>query len=314
MSSSGIQLEVTITCLSIIATAGYIWYRYKPKTMKTKSSDPYGLFHLALNKPPGELESAPKTEWLNMGYWRDTDIFPDACEALALKLLDAARYKAGSKVLDVGHGTGESLILLLTHPSIPRPTHLTGITSIPLHHERSLERVKTISSDVDTVVSLHLGDAVYKPGAKHHPLDPASPLRFDTILALDCAYHFVTRESFLKQSFNRLEPGGRVALADICFANSPPTSFKARFLRRFLFSKLMPRENAISTDEYARCLENLGYEDVFLEDISDGVFPGFVRFLKKRGLGWWVFAWVLNWYYRAGARFVLIGGSRPRIS
>ncbi|KAF9069098.1 S-adenosyl-L-methionine-dependent methyltransferase [Rhodocollybia butyracea] len=257
-------------------------------SLSISPSDPYGLFHLALNKRP---------EWLNMGYWRDTDIFPDACEALALKLLDAARYKAGSKVLDVGHGTGESLILLLTHPSIPRPTHLTGITSIPLHHERSLERVKKISSDVDTMVSLHLGDAVYKPGAKQHPLDPASPLRFDTILALDCAYHFVTRESFLRQSFNRLEPGGRVALADICFANSPPTSFKARFLH-----------------EYARCLENLGYEDVVLEDISDGVFSWFVRFLKKRGLGWWVFAWVLNWYYRAGARFVLIGGSRPRIS
>lgn len=37
----------------------------------THSSDPYGLFHLSLNKLPGENdEEDPKTEWLNMGYWK----------------------------------------------------------------------------------------------------------------------------------------------------------------------------------------------------------------------------------------------------
>lgn len=36
-----------------------------------KRSDPYGLFHLSLNKLPGEDPAAdPKTEWLNMGYWK----------------------------------------------------------------------------------------------------------------------------------------------------------------------------------------------------------------------------------------------------
>jgi hypothetical protein len=35
------------------------------------SMDPYGLFHLSLNKLPEEdLESDPRTEWLNMGYWK----------------------------------------------------------------------------------------------------------------------------------------------------------------------------------------------------------------------------------------------------
>lgn len=36
-----------------------------------KPSDPYGLFHLSLNKLPGESsDTDPRTEWLNMGYWR----------------------------------------------------------------------------------------------------------------------------------------------------------------------------------------------------------------------------------------------------
>ncbi|KAE9411083.1 hypothetical protein BT96DRAFT_1054317 [Gymnopus androsaceus JB14] len=59
--------------------------------------------------------------------------------ALALKLIRTAQCKEQGKVLDVGHGTGESLILLLTHPSIPHPSHLTGITSIPLHHPRAVQ-------------------------------------------------------------------------------------------------------------------------------------------------------------------------------
>ena len=33
--------------------------------------DPYGLFHLSLNKLPFEdPNSPPETEWLNMGYWK----------------------------------------------------------------------------------------------------------------------------------------------------------------------------------------------------------------------------------------------------
>ena len=40
-----------------------------------KPSDPYGLFHLSLNKLPGENpDTDPKTEWLNMGYWKVSGI------------------------------------------------------------------------------------------------------------------------------------------------------------------------------------------------------------------------------------------------
>ena len=36
-----------------------------------KPTDPYGLFHLSLNKLPGQSpDTDPKTEWLNMGYWK----------------------------------------------------------------------------------------------------------------------------------------------------------------------------------------------------------------------------------------------------
>ncbi|KAJ4486218.1 hypothetical protein J3R30DRAFT_3445309 [Lentinula aciculospora] len=212
--------------------------------------------------------------------------------------------------VDVGHGTGESLILLLTHPSVPRPVHLTGITSIPLHHQRSLQRVKRITRSSYTPISLHVGDAVYKQDVSpaDHPFHPSSLARFDNILALDCAYHFQTREEFLRQSFHQLERGGRIALADICFSTAPPMNWKDRLIRKLLI--LMPKENAISIDEYVDCLEAIGYDDVKVEDVSEDVFPGFVNFLKPRGFGWWIFGSVLYSYYTAGARFVIVSGSR----
>ncbi|PBK77263.1 hypothetical protein ARMSODRAFT_271511 [Armillaria solidipes] len=40
-----------------------------------KRSDPYGTFHHSLNRLPGEDPDAPpKTEWLNMGYWKMWDM------------------------------------------------------------------------------------------------------------------------------------------------------------------------------------------------------------------------------------------------
>ncbi|KAJ7169943.1 S-adenosyl-L-methionine-dependent methyltransferase [Mycena filopes] len=263
-------------------------------------TDPYGEFHLAFNKLPGE--DAPRTEWLNMGYWKDTNVFPRACEALAMKLVQAAACKPGGRVLDVGHGSGESLIMLLTHPDVPRPGHLTGITSLRSHYARSQARVASLNQAVP--VDLHAGDAIYRPGSRDHPLNASSEQpKFDTILALDCAYHFKTRVRFLRQAYNRLNPGGSIALADICF--SPDAT---RFVGMVL--RLMPKENMVSSSEYMAQLREIGFVDVQLEDITGDVFPGFVSFLATRGAGWWIFTKVFNIFWGSGARFVVVQGRR----
>ena len=49
---------------------GAAFVAYWPTMIK----DPYGLFHLTLNKLPREDPSVPpQTEWLNMGFWRVSD-------------------------------------------------------------------------------------------------------------------------------------------------------------------------------------------------------------------------------------------------
>jgi hypothetical protein len=66
----------------------------------------------------------------------------------------------------------------------------------------------------------------------------------------------------------------------------------------------------ISTEQYVRDLEGIGYVDVTMEDLTADVFPGFVKFLRQRGGGWSIFGSVIGWYAGAGARFVIISGAK----
>ena len=171
-------------------------------------------------------------------------------------------------------------------------------------------------------MKLFAGNAVNDGSVTDHPFLPqhetnegGSPKNapeslYDSIIALDCAYHFHTRFGFLQQSFHRLSPGGRIALADICFDASKLNTRRTRWAT--LLTGMMPEQNMVTKEGYVKNMQMLGYEDVQLEDISEDVFPGFTKFLKGRGGGWWVFGrWMEWWHKSAGARFVLVSGRRP---
>ncbi|KAI9454004.1 S-adenosyl-L-methionine-dependent methyltransferase [Russula earlei] len=274
-----------------------------------RSKDPYGTFHISFNKVHGSRDP-PKTEWLNMGLWKDTAVFPEACQALALRLLGAARLKPNGRVLDVGHGSGDSILLQLSHPELAKPSLVCGITSLPAHHHRTRERVNSFLSSADAPdkkpnVLLFEGDAVWRSDDREHPLSPHFAHEFESIVALDCAYHFDTREEFLRQSFQRLTPGGCIALADLCFS-TPPGPMFTLFLSRVL--GIMPRSNMVTKEQYVRQMNDVGYKNIEMEDITPFVFPGFQLFLRRRGNIGAAFAGVIGWLQGQGLRFVVIKG------
>ncbi|KAF8604986.1 hypothetical protein BDV93DRAFT_521876 [Ceratobasidium sp. AG-I] len=313
----------------ILSSLVYYWRTTQQASTRSTTAEPYGDYHRSLNK--SQKTDKGETEWLNMGYWENTTEFSVACEALALKVITAARCERGGHVLDVGHATGDSLLLHLIHPDVPTPASLWGVTTLKSQHERAVKRVLKVSQE-STTVQLYLGDAVYHslPTAQstfsspvqtiHHPLEPhlenqTAPIHpaFTSIIALDCAYHFRTREQFLRQSMDCLAPGGSIALADMCVGASPAT-LAVRTLRRvycMLFS--IPPKNLVSFAEYEQIMVQIGYSNVAIEDVTSSVFPGFVVFLKSRGGGWWVFGWmIMVWWKLCGARFIVARGERLR--
>ncbi len=213
------------------------------------------------------------------------------------------------QIVDVGYGCGDSLLLHLKHPSVPRPSLLVGITSLQEHHKRSLER--TTKAEPGTKVELYHGDAVYhtEMGKRKHPLDPSSEeLPFTSILALDCAYHFRTRQDFLHQSFARLSPGGHIALADMCFGT---TGKPSRWFKLLGLLGVVPQENIVTTEKYLEVLRAVGYTEGELEDISANVFPGFCKFLATQGTGWVLFSRLIGMLSASGMRFVIVKASKP---
>lgn len=201
-------------------------------------------------------------------------------------------------LLDVGHACGDSLLLQLSSGELPRPATLTGITSLRVQHDRARSRVQ--ATRTDTPVDLFVGDAVYR-GSQDHPLAPRSR-QYTSILAIDCAYHFDTRELFLRQAFAKLAPGGYVALADLAVDPLPP------LLIRLVLSALVGvrLSNMLTPDEYAATLRRIGYDDVQVDDISSNVFPGFISFLQSRGGAWRLFSYMPKMWAASGGRFVLV--------
>ncbi|EJU01216.1 S-adenosyl-L-methionine-dependent methyltransferase [Dacryopinax primogenitus] len=289
------------------------WRQYLP--------EPYGLHHVQLNESGAE--------WGNMGLWEPGRAgFERAAEALALRVIAAGRCKKGGKVLDVGHGTGDSLLLHLQHPSVPRPSLLVGITSLAEQHTRSHSRLRTYAlPSSSTTVRLFQGDAISRPplfapvlfghyakGKHEHPLywDSSFPL-FDSILSIDSAYHYSPRAAFFSQAFRRLAPGGTLALADVLFAPPEETSLGQRAAREGLAALMsVPLTNLVQECEYTSQLQRLGFTDVRIEDVTPSVFPGFGKYLASRGGAWAGFANVVTCWRWAGARVVLDAPPLPR--
>ncbi|KZW01955.1 hypothetical protein EXIGLDRAFT_665659 [Exidia glandulosa HHB12029] len=289
------MLNASLAAALGVLAALALWQLYR------KSRDPYGLFHLELNTPPAQ--------WLNMGLWRDENEdsdFTRACEALALKVARAAHCVPGGRVLapDVGHACGDSLLLHLTGADLPQPASLTGITSLSVQHDRARSRVKATGTSIP--VELFVGDAIYRRGERH-PFAPGHERSYTSILAIDCAYHFDTRNIFLQQAFVGLAPGGYVSLADLAVDPLPP------FLVRVLLSVLVGVRlaNMCTPHDYAATLRQIGYVDVQVEDISAQVFPGFISFLQSKGGAWKVFALMPTLWTRWGGRFVLVSARKP---
>lgn len=227
-------------------------------------------------------------------------------------------FNAPTVTKDVGFGCGDSLLLQLQHPLLPRPKTLTGVTNMAGQHRRALERVNQVNHGRSLPVMLYHGDAIWKPTAgtpNPHPLNPV-PIdafgQFDSILALDCAYHFSTRKLFLEQCFARLlSETGRIALADMCF--EPNSSFLGRHTALLWAIALsVPSANLVTLSQYRSQLECIGYDDIQIEDISAHVFPGLIAFLRSRGLLWGIFAYMLRIWWKTGGRYVLVSASKPK--
>lgn len=202
---------------------------------------------------------------VHWGYWQQpelaeltSDDFAAAAEALTAELCGAGRIADGQRVLDAGCGFGGTLAHINEHYSNMK---LAGLNL----DGRQLQRARKLTApEPGNTVELVQGDACRLP---------FSDRSFDVVLAVECIFHFQSREHFLQEAHRVLAPAGRLAISD--FIPSPSIAPFARIrLPERLSRGFYGRCNVQYTDrDYRRLAEQARFDVSIARDITAHTLP-----------------------------------------
>ena len=217
------------------------------------------------------------------------------------EVLSAALLHDGQAVLDAGCGFGGTLAGIAVSR---KGMTLTGVNIDP----RQLELAR-----------LNAPGAVFVEGdACALPFPDAS---FDRVLAVECIFHFPSRQRFLKEAARVLKPGGRVALSDFVPPRpSEPESALGRFVRRRIELGYGAGGAGWENGDYAAMARAAGLCVEVDRDITAQVQPTYAVLLdliaqgslggRESRMKWPTR--LLAWASRAGrVRYRIIGLSKP---
>ena len=247
----------------------------------------------------------PGSTWGNLGLWRGPEqTYPEACEALALKLAEEARLKPGCSVLDVGFGYGDQLLVWRQRFAVAR------ITAVETDAAGVAAACRKLSGFPDISV-LHDDGKLRLPDE-----------RYDCVLALDCAYHFDPRSAFFAHASRTLHPGGRLALTDLVLADGA----RPALLSPLATMCRIPADNLMTQPAYRQALLDMGFCNIRFEVLDREVLGGFagfaVRLLRRQGVAAltpggiriFITAAIAGWLCRrGGSHYMLISASRADV-
>lgn len=242
-------------------------------------------FYSALHGPiaPGlphpsavEVKTGREPLWVNLGYWRDVahvdetnveraaELLESAQRAMAHLLAHTAKLSEKDDVLDCGFGYGDQDILWAEEY---HPKSIRGLNVTELQVKVARERVRALG--LESKVDLQVGSAT------DMPVESSS---VDVVFALECAFHFKTRQRFFEEAFRVLRPGGRIVLAD-WFRTSEKKPGLAEAYRHWSGRRLLvlPSDNVCSPRVYEDRMTSVGFAEVKVTSITNDVFRPFWR-------------------------------------
>jgi cyclopropane fatty-acyl-phospholipid synthase-like methyltransferase len=209
-----------------------------------------------------------ETLYMNWGLWepaiRDLD---EAARTLVLQIGRLAQISPEIRLLDVGFGFGDQLLDWCRHSGL---RHGEGINICP--EQTEIARRRLASAGLGDRVRVQVADAVTLP------FQAGS---FDAVTAIECAFHFHTRERFFHEARRVLRPHGRLVLADFIGTHHPG---RRQRLAQRMASKYwgFAPGSFCSAAQYRAMLEKVGFASITIEPVTARVIPPGMRYARRR--------------------------------
>lgn len=204
--------------------------------------------------------------WTNLGFWKNTQNYREACCQLADHLARAVNLNSKDHLLDLGCGQGASLMHWLQHY---QPKSLSAVEL----QSKCVNKIQKLIPEINQIYSssfLNLKQFEFKQS-------------FDVVLCIDAAYHS-NLNSFLDSVTPVLNSKGRLGFHYLMKADSCQnmTVLQEQKYRYLLKAADVVWDNVPNEKTLRNALEQQGFVDIQIEDLSEPVLLGFSQYIQNQ--------------------------------